>query len=414
MKRARDMAARVHLLYREGELVERLLEHPAQQIEIAADEALGVQRAHFFDDALELDEAERLAALLGISREPWQNLRLFRAWVHAQRDAMLRAGGVTVDALSGFTESYTASYEDATSARLPAARPAVIENPPIRKFARPPVAADDTVPLTQFTVNVGGLDETVASFLLVGLGAGPESMPLVANLTTGDALLFRGNVGCGQRLWLRAGADRTMTAQLERQDVTDRLVSIRNLIPGTPWESAQIESPARGIRLAHGENRLWFLPVAHFDERGLDRFLLALASLALEQGRWDDAAFDQALFYQEPAVTVKATWIETQPATIEVRVPAQSVHRRVPASGGAAQARDLLRLAIGTGVTRLKAAGVRSAVQLLDFTEQQRSTDFLTAVLPLRIQERGATGADLFPDKGGLFGVTEFGDSTFR
>ena len=68
MKRARDMAARVHLLYREGELVERLLEQPAQQMEIAADEALDVQRAHFFDDALELSEAEGLAALLGIRR----------------------------------------------------------------------------------------------------------------------------------------------------------------------------------------------------------------------------------------------------------------------------------------------------------------------------------------------------------
>jgi hypothetical protein len=95
-------------------------------------------------------------------------------------------------------------------------------------------------------------------------------------------------------------------------------------------------------------------------------------------------------------------------------VPAQSVRRRAPAPGDPQQARDLLSLAIGTGVTRLKAAGIRSSVRLLDFTEQQRSTDYLTGVQPLRVKETGATGIDAFPDKGGLFGVTEFGESTFR
>jgi hypothetical protein len=414
VKRARDMAGRLHLLYREGGLVERLLEHPAQQIEIAAAEALEVQRAHFFDDALELDEVEGLAALLGISREPWQDLQLFRAWVHSQRDAMLLDGGVTVDALRGFAESYSSSFEQSTGLRLHGSTPALQENPLIRKFARPPVAADDTVPLTQFTVDVGSLDETVASFLLVGLPAAPESMPLIVNLTTGDALMFRGNVGAGQRLWLRAGPGRAMTAQLERRDVTDRLTSIRDLVPGTPWSTAQIETPAQAIRLVHGENRLWFLPVAHFDELGLDRFLLSLASLAQVQGRWDAAMFDSALFYQEPAVMLKLTWVETQPAAIEVSVQSQSIRRRMPTSGTPDQARDLLHLAIDTGVRRLKAAGIRSAVRMREFTELQRSSEFLTAVLPLRINEAGATGADRFPDKGGVFGVTDYGDSTFR
>lgn len=414
MKRARDMAARLHLLYREGELVERLLEQPAQQIELAAGEALEVQRAHFFDDALQLDEAEGLAALLDFSREPWQNLPLFRAWVHSQRDALVHGGGVTVDALRGFAESYSESYEQATGVRMHGTSPELLENPLIRRFARPPIAADDTVPLTQFTVHAGGLDETVASFLMVGLPAAPESMPLVVNLTTGDALLFRGNIGAGERLWLRAGPDRTMTAQLERRDVTDRLVSIHDLVPGTPWSTAQIQSPAQAIRLVHGENRLWFLPVAHFDEAGLDRFLLSLATLAMAQGRWDAAVFDDALFYQEPAVMLKVTWVETQPAAIEVRIKAQSIRRRVPAAGAPEQARDLLHLAIDTGVKRLKAAGIRSAVRMREFTELQRTTDFLTAVLPLRVKEAGATGADRFPDKGGLFGVTGYGDSTFR
>ena len=54
------------------------------------------------------------AALLGIARKPWQNLRLFRAWVHSQRDAMVDGGGVTLPALRGLAESYSSSDQDAT------------------------------------------------------------------------------------------------------------------------------------------------------------------------------------------------------------------------------------------------------------------------------------------------------------
>src|SRR5207253_9293830 len=129
---------------------------------------------------------------------------------------------------------------------------------------------------------------------------------------------------------------------------------------------------------------------------------------------WDDAQFDHALFYQDPAVMLKATWVEAEPASIDLHVPAQSIGRRVPAPGTPAQARDQLGIALDTGVKRLKAAGVRSKVELLEFSEIQGASDFLIGVLPIRLQETGATGADRMPDLGGLFGVTEFGGSTFR
>jgi hypothetical protein len=414
MRRAQEMAARLHPLLREGAVLERLLEHPAQQIEIAVEDTLEVQRAHVFDEALELREAAGLGALLDIRPEPWQTLRLYRAWVHAQRDAILRNGGVTLQALRGFADTYTAQYQQATGLRFPPEPPAVIENPPVRRFGRPSVIADDTVPLTQFSVVNGGFDEAVASFLLVGLAGGPESLPLIVNLTTGDAVLFRGAIAPGQRLWLRADPDGGLAGQLERQDVTDRLETVTAVTPGTPWAASQVRRPARAIRLRRGENRLWFLPVAHFDEGGLDRVLLALADLALAQGRWDEARFDRALFYQDPAVRLKVTWVETSPAAIEVRVPAQSVRRRVPATGTAEQAREQLGVAVSAGTSRLKAAGVRCATTLLSFGEMQTSAEFLTAVLPMRVREAGATGADRLPDKGGLFGVTDYGDSTFR
>jgi hypothetical protein len=413
MKRARDMASRLPLLYRDGELLQGVLEQPGQQIEILGEDALDVQRAHFFDDALEFDDAAKLAAILNFEPETWQTLELFRAFVRAQRDATLQGGAVTIRGIQGFVERFQRDFQAATGMRFPGPTATLDEFPRRRKFGRPP-ATNDITPLTRFTVENKGLDEAVVSFLLTGAEDAPESQPLIANLTTGEALLFHGNIGEGQRLWLRAAEQGTMTATLEARDVTEKLVSITNLTPGQPWDAPQIRKPAQAMKLARGENTLWFLPVAHFDEEGLDRFLLALAELGLAQGRWDEATLDHALFFQDAAVTLKASWVEHEPASFDVLVPAQVVDRRVAAAGTPAQARNQFGSALDEGVKRLKAAGVRGSVRLLQFSELQGSSEFLTAVLPLRLKEVGATGADHMPDKGGLFGVTSYGDSTFR
>jgi hypothetical protein len=250
--------------------------------------------------------------------------------------------------------------------------------------------------------------------LLTGLPAGPESVPVIANLTTGEGILFQGNVGVGERLWLRARKDGTVEGKLERRDVTDQLRSIVNLVPGEAWSGPQVQSPARAIRLERGQNRIWFLPVAHYDILGLDRFLLALADLALTQGRWDEATLDHSVFYHEAAVNMMATWVESEPASVEINVPTQSVRRRPLASGISEDEREQLRSALELGVKRLKGAGIRSEVRALSFAGVQGQSDCLTGVLPLIIKEAGSTGADSLPDAGGLFSVTGYGDSTFR
>jgi len=413
MTRVGDMASRLPLLYREGPVVEGILGQPAQQIEIAGEDALLVQRSHFFDDALELDEVARLASLLDFEPEPWQSLALFRPWVHAQRDAVLKNGAVTVDAIEGFAAAYADAFQQAAGAVFPKAAPRLVEFPDRRRYAKPSVP-DDTAPLSPFAIVNAGLDDTFASVLLTGVDGGPESMPLIANLTTGDALLFHGTIATGQRLWIKAGQDGSVSAQLERADVTPQLVSIAGLVPGVTWERPAIQSPARALPLVRGENALWFLPVAHYEERGLDRVLLALADLALSQGRWDGAVLDHALFYMDPAVNMRFTWLETEPASIELHVHAETVHRRVPAPGTPADLRSQLASALDEGLKRIRAVGVRSQAVALSFAETQGSFDFMTGVIPLVLEEAGATGADRLPDKGGVFGVTGYGDSTFR
>src|SRR5262249_55205927 len=155
--------------------------------------ALAVQRSHFFDDALELNESARLASLLGFQPEPWQSLALFRPWVHAQRDAVLQNGAVTVDAIEGFAGAYADAFQQAIGIVLPRTAPRLVEFPVRRRYAKPSIP-DDTAPLSRFTIVNAGLDDTVASVLLTGLDGGPERMPLIANLTTGDALLFHGTI----------------------------------------------------------------------------------------------------------------------------------------------------------------------------------------------------------------------------
>src|SRR5262245_42645456 len=111
IQRARDMARRLPPLYHEGEIAAAVIEQPALQIEIATEYALEVQRVHFFNETLELEEAAKLAAILDFKPEPWQDLLLFRPWVHAQRDAILNGGAVTVAGIESFSKSYTEAYE---------------------------------------------------------------------------------------------------------------------------------------------------------------------------------------------------------------------------------------------------------------------------------------------------------------
>lgn len=424
MTHLKDMLGRLPNLYREGELVSQVLGVPGLQLEILDEDGIEVRRAHWFNTALELAEAAKLAAVLDIPAETWQNLDEYRVWVHTLRDALLQKGAVTKPALQDFVAQYAKRYQSvADITATPALEvwsntastrdPAFIENPPLRRFQRIPNVGG-IEPLYQFSVEQKGLDPARADFLLTGLPTGPESVPVIINLTTREALIFLGNVPPGQRLWIYTQPDGTVRAHLEDHDVTNHLRSVTSVTPGAPWEQTQVSQPARAISLARGKNDLWFLPIAHFDALGLDRFLLALADIALAQGRYDQTAFDQAIFYQEPAVIFRASWVETQPASFRIELPSGILRNRAGRTPTAVQSRDELGFSLDLAVNKLKAVGVAGTVALRPFSETQPQTDYLKAVLPVTIREVAAMGADRLPDAGGLFDVTQFNQSTFR
>jgi hypothetical protein len=420
------IAARLPELYRDGELLRGVIGAPALQVEIFDELMLEVQRAHWFDTTLELDEAARLAAILDLAPEPWQDLALFRGWVHSLRDAILEFGAVTRSALETFVVEYSSRYSAARGilatpavssfADAPSAAQAAFVENPIRRVLDQAAApgSPGVEPLQQFSFRNHGLDPTEAAFLLVGLPAAPECAPVIVNVTSGQALLYLGTIGVGQRLAIRPDGTGGVQALLEHQDVTAALRSLTGVVPGTPWTAAQIDATPRALRLERGTNALWFLPVAHLDVEGLDRFLLALPDLTRAEGHWDSGTFDSAVFYQQPAVLLRALWRETRPAAFEIRLPAGTLLSRAGELDQALEARAQLGQSLDEGVDKLRAAGVSSRVVMQPFVEAQPSSERLAAVLPMRVRERGPTGADALPEAGGVYEMTKFDDSTYR
>jgi hypothetical protein len=419
-----QMAARLPLLYREGERIRDLLGLPALQLEILDEDAAEVRRAHWFDQALELDEVARLAAILDFTPEPWQELGELRAWVHAIRDAMLEEGAVTIAGIQRMIDEYVTRFVRATelavipplgawSAERSPARPAMIENPLVTRVQRVP-AAGALAPLGRFAITNGGLDDSHAGFLLVGTGAVGEYVPALINLTTGQGLIIRHPIPPGARLWIRPTADGAITAQLENEDLTDRCYAIADVDPGVPWESAEAIRPARAMTVARGTNQLWFFPLAHYDDAGLDRFLLALPELLLAQGAFDQTRFDEALFAQDAGLYLYAAWTEAAPARFDVELPAGILINRDGDRDAAITARARLELALDRGVERIRAAGVATSVRLRPFAEVQRARDLVRIERPLRFTEVGPTGGDRLREGGASFELTNYDDSTFR
>ena len=419
-----NMLERLPLLYREGELLSQILAIPSLDLDVFDEQMFEIQQSHWFNKAYHFEDVKKLAALLNISPEPWQELPEFRAWVHALRNAWLRNGTVTCKAIQMFVDEYTERFQTAVSINAVTTlgkwsdkpsqtRPALVENPLRRKFQQ--IAGAKAVePLHQEAIINRGLDDSKADFLLSASAAGKEFMPTLINIDSGDALIYTGVLGAGDRLWLQTMADNSVRAFTDSQDVSDKLYSVKQVKPGQAWSAEHAQKPAQALSILRGENTLWFLPVAHFNEPGLDRALLALADINLKQGRWDETHLDESLFYQDPVVDIWVSWQEARPATFDVTVPGGIMVNPANRTDEALEDRGHLEYSLNLGVQKIKAAGVEAKTTLLSFQEVQGSRDSLQDIWPKTFKEIGPSGADKNPDAGGIFGVTDFGDSVFR
>ncbi|WP_456788808.1 hypothetical protein [Cellulomonas sp. P5_C5] len=408
-------------LYREGEVVGAFAGTWGVQLDGLDEAGVSVQRAHWFDSTPDLDEAVALAALLDIGPEPFHaGLGEFRAWVHALVRARLQLGAVTREALRVLVADYAAGFQRAAGigtvgpveawATDPSG-PQLVDNPSRLRGARLP-AAGGWEPLAHLEVDNRGIDPAPWAVVLRGVGGAPEHSPLVVNRTTGHAVLFRGSVDLGQRLTIApSAADRTLLhADLDGHDVTDRLTVWTDLVagaggPGDPAPALEAGALARGL------NTLWFLPLATYDSPGLGRYLLAMADDTLAQGRFDTTSFDRSLFAQPAEMAARVAWVEAQPATLEIRLPAHALVAAPGTTEDGVLARGRLEAGLDAAVDRTAGAGVGTDVVLRGLTDRQPGEARLVGIWPRTFRSAGPTGADSLPDSGASFDVTDFDSS---
>lgn len=426
MARAASLASHLPSLYREGRLVDAFNRLWGLQLDMLDEASLTVQRAHWFDSTPDLDEAVALGALLDIAPEQFHaDLDEYRAWVHALTNARLHAGAVTREALRVLVDTYLRGFQSAADIDLVPSVPAwadqpdvegaiLVENPRRFRSARLP-AAGGWYPLARGQVANAGIDPAPWAVVLTGVTGGPEYAPLIANRTTGHALVFRGELPVGSRLTIAPSAADAgaLRADLDGHDVTDRLDSYPNLVPGPHGPGAPSEdNPVPMLDL--GENELWFLPLAHYDTPGLGRFLLALADDALRTGRYDETIFDHALFAQEPGFSAWVVWVETEPASFEIHLPAHTLRTDEGAAEAGIAARERLEAGLDAAVDRTAGVGIATEVVLTRLSERQPGQARLTAIMPRTYREAGPTGADRFVDAGAVYDVTDFDNSVLR
>lgn len=408
-------------LYREGELLGAFAGTWGVQLDGLDEAGVSVQRAHWFDATPDLDEAAALAALLDIPPEPFHaGLGEYRAWVHAVVRARLQLGAVTREALRVLVSDYADGFQRAAGIRTVGRvdawstapdGPQLVDNPTLVRETRLPQAGG-WEPLAHLEVDNRGMDPAPWAVVLRGTGEQPEHSPVVVNRTTGHAVLFRGSLAPGQRLTIApSAADRSLLrADLDGRDVTSRLTVWTDLRAGGAGPGEPAGTLVAGA-LARGTNVLWFLPLATYDAPGLDRYLLAMADDSLTQARFDSTAFDRSLFAQPALVAARVAWVEAQPATLEVRLPASTLVSDAGAADQAVLARDRLEAGLDAAVERTAGAGIAADVVLRAFTERQPGEAHLVGVWPRTFREAGPTGADALPDSGAAFDVTDFDDS---
>lgn len=432
MSRRADLLNRLPDVYREGETVGRFGAVFGNQFEMLDETARDVRRSHFFSQCLDLEDAAKLGALLDIAPESFQGLTEYRGWVNGLRAARLKAGSVTREGIRLFTQRYLDAFQAGNQVQVTPSTgtlgftadeemPALIENPPVARYVRGP-GVDGITPLDQFPLVNNGLDPVPLGMVMTARGAqGGEFAPMVANLTTGEALVYLGRLEAGKRLFLIPVDTEDgygLEARIEGVDVTADMRLIDPLAPGQSNSAVAAAGPLRPLMLNRGENNLWFLPLAHYDVPGLDRALFALAGEGMKQGRWDQTTFwnpddnSGSIFVQPAQASLQVAWAETAPATIQLRIPTGIMRSEDGQIDAALTARENLATALDIALTQLSGAGVQANAQLAPKREHQHMHDSLRFVAPTTFHEGGSMGADRIPDADARYGITKLDDST--
>ena len=421
----------------------QLLDTVALELECADEDLDRLRQTHWIRTAYRLADAEKLAALVGVKRLPWEDLRTFRARLLPLVKARL-AGALGPNEIKRFVYDYVLETEKALSdtdnslayqlvpglqrvpfkdafalvTERPLFRPLrLIENPPCEKTSGV-LATRRSIPyLYRWSESNKGLDETHATFALTGLFGGKTTVPILVNITTGDLIGYAKALPFGQRLEIGFAAETAdrATATLNGIDVSRRLFSLRGFVPGVPFTRADLDAQARLPRMSRGNNDWVFLSVGLFDSKGLDHFFFSIADNDLYEAVFDETFFNHALFPSGAVARLEMQWSETEPASFVLQVPRFIV---IEPNALAAEESMPMYAEIAEGlrgtIAELRAAGVRSQVQFIPFVETQPQRVRVTLPWLVTDRQTGSAGTHDRLSLGGRFGETTIGDSRFE
>lgn len=409
----------------------------ALEIDAIQEDIDRVRRTHWIDQAYRLEDAAKLADLCGIDPLPWETLESFRARLLPLIKAQL-AGALGPDEIRSFVDGYLRNAQEALESTLvpglaatrdtreafrqlperPHFRPLSFrEFPPRRRQSAALAARDGQLPvLFRWTESNRGIDHCVPRFRITGMPGRRTTVPLLANLTTREMILFADRLVAGSELEIlpdEGDNPRRARAVLDGVDATERLHSLSGFELGVPFDPSQYDSDPLLPRLPRGDNEWLFLSVGLYDVRGLDHFFFALADADLREGRFDETRFDRSLFPSEPRARVEMAWTEQEPASFEIEVPRWIV---IEPPGAAPEQRPHLLVAEGLehAVARLHAAGVRATLRFAPFVETQTQRARHTLPWIWLDPEDGPAGTSDTVEFGFHFGETGLGHGRFE
>ena len=368
----------------------------------ALDEDLDrVQRSHWVDTAFDMQDLARIGALVEVVPAPWEGEALYRARLKAIVAARL-AGAVTRTAMEGVLVQILAGAQESLGVRyfpLPtgAGRTAAVfantsvagsgepafDEFPVRRQRPEEILGDGgrLRPLSVFDVQNLGLFPTNLFVVIRGAPGLRTAVPLIANLTNGQVLVFRGTVACGSELRLGAAPDGKLEATLDGVDVAARFVTGTGFVAGERFAPIPPDPEPMPLVLEPGLNTLWFYPLALYGEHGLGSGVLGMPDREAHHGRWEgrygdgEARFGDALFEQEPFAGVDLWWNETTPASFRFEIPSGVVRREAGRRPDPELDRERLFGLLQDAVSLLRAAGVDGRVTARPFRSEQRQTD---------------------------------------
>jgi len=416
-----------------------LIDGFALECDSAQEDIDRMRRTHWVRQAYRFEDLRRIGALFDIEPLTWENLKTYRLRLITLIAARL-SGALGPSDIRKFVHDYLVGAEDALKVTLILGLRGVPEDsvdpwqrtdkrkffeplelaefPLVTRRSKALAARGGFVPvLYRWTETNRGLEDSTATFRIMGMGSDRTAIPVLLNITTGDMILYHDRLTAGALLEISLDEDaeneRTARATVNGADVTHKLRSVSGVELGRAETLVDLDESPQLPRFRRGDNEWIFLSVGFFDLPALDRTFFALADGMLREGRFDETQFDQSLFPSGSLAYLDMSWVESEPASFEVRVPRNVVSAPSGRPDDAAPY-DLVADALRRSLQSLHAAGVRARLRFMPFTEQQPQFIRTTFSWMRPDPETGSAGTRDELSLGMHFGETKLGRSRFE